>query len=153
MSLPAKAPESEHSLPHRVARFSIPAYLCAMLAGSETVAVLVAAGVIVSGGTGAFLVLVVVLVVAPLAALVALPLFLPSALMTLLVVNRWQFDHPAIYGGLNAAFGAITAGLLGLLSNSLATGMLWLVAGVVGGFVAGVVYRWVNLHETRNILT
>ena len=132
-------------------RFSVPAYLCAALAGGETLSLIFFAWSVLDGAPEPALLLA--FLVGAVGALFMLPIMLPGTLLAVFIINRWQLDGLPYYGALGALVVAGTGGLLLLpLSLSLPwehalTGLPLVSALLLGGIVAGVTYRWILDRE------
>ena len=142
---------------YRRATFSIPAYLAAMLVASEVVAILLIIGFSFGGSMSAGVVMVAVLV-APVAGLFALPLFLSAVLIALHIVNRWKSEKPVVYGVLGGVLSSVTCLILvmpGFRSGSegLSLAQMAPIFALLAGFAGGFTYRCVARQEMRNILT
>ena len=137
-------------------RFSVPSYLCAVLAGSEFVA---AAMVLLAGGGGyGISMLLATAATGLLAALMAILVFLPAALLTLRLANAWRTDRTLVYGLLSAGLSMLTSAFFLIPTDwSDHPGRNWalVVVGLVavGGLLAGITYRWVYRLEHRKSVT
>ena len=138
--------------PFTAVRFSIPAYLCAVLAGSEfsTLSFVLAAAAVWNGPA----LLLAAVTVAPILALIATIVFLPAALLTLRIASVWRVSSRIVFGLLSGGLSLLTAVLFGILMSweqSSTRNAALMIVGIVavGGFVGGIVYRWVYGFEHR----
>ncbi|UYN98977.1 MAG: hypothetical protein KIT02_13715 [Devosia sp.] len=142
---------------HTRATFSIPAYLVAMLVASEVVAILMLIGI--SFGSPMLPgIVIVAMLVAPVVGLFASPLFLPAALITLYLANRWKIEKPVAYGSLGGVLSGITCLIFVLPgfrpnSDGLTLAQIAPLFALVAGFSGGFTYRCVARQDMRNILT
>ena len=100
----------------------------------------------------------VAVLVAPVAGLFALPVFLPAVLLALYLVNRWKSEQPAVYGLLGGVLSGATCLIFVILgfrpgSEGLTLGQMAPLFALVAGFAGGFTYRCVARQEMRNILT
>ena len=128
-----------------------------MLVASEVVAILLIIGFSFGGSMSAGAVMVAVLV-APVAGLFALPVFLPAVLLALYLVNRWKSEQPVVYGLLGGVLSGATCLIFVIPgfrpgSEGLALGQMAPLFALVAGFAGGFTYRCVARQEMRNILT
>jgi hypothetical protein len=128
-----------------------------MLVASEVVAILLLIGFSFGGPMSPAMVIVAVLV-APVAGLLALPLFLPAVLISLYLANLWKSEKPVTYGLLGGVLSGVTCLIFVIPgfrpgSEGITLAQMAPLFALIAGFAGGFTYRCVARQEMRNILT